>query len=841
MKNAFIICVLFCITSSTVFSQHRCFTPELLSTPSSKDFLKKTGKRFSLIPKYTIKDTSSVQKFFVRSVFNQSRWDTVTAFRIFQHPKIILWLDSNSLKFFTQQELDSVTSLFLKTLLAKTFSNSIDSTKGILDLEHLYFGDPPNVDGDGTLDILLLDIKDSFQSSGSYIAGFFDPNDLTSNSNSNKRDVLYIDIHPLIKNENHFSVELAASTIAHEYQHLIHSHYEQGESEYTFINEGLSEFAEIACGFTPRSANAYIQNPQRSLLSWEYSNSLPDYARASLWTEYLFEQVGYQNIKAFVQSPKVGMDALNELLHASNTKTFSEFFTNWTLANFYNNTSLSKEFGYKHPQRKIVRLTSTVLMDSLPAFRTLTLSPSSCAVVMFPLTEFVSIEMNQLNREWTFSAMQQYANGKENYISSFTPNKFSFHATEYPHGSIFVLARNTSTPISEEDTTTSSITFLANGRTNSVSEIQKYDDGIADPFSNNASYMLVDSGKSVGVIFDSKTQTWLRGVFVKSIFLSEVFGTGVSPNAERDIEVQIFSVKNSVPNIAITQKRKWLFRRSAGVLGFEYISLNDDYAVLSAMKDSFCVVLSNDSDDTNYFGIGMDKGVQTFSVIQEKDSANNVLQWKSFSKIKIDTTVLSNWNAMIRAELISPNDYISSTSRFIVHYTSENISLKFGVSLPIDTLKSRCIIQYPDGKYSYGNVVKNIDNTVTAKFPYKKTGSHAFYVSLVTTDKRQIDTILFFNIAPTVLFEVGNNFPNPFNYSTSIPVTLWEKGVIVIRVYDLLGRNIFEKQVHGLTVGSHLIPIDFPRLASSCYFLHISLIDSHEIKSSVVRKIMLIK
>jgi hypothetical protein len=49
------------------------------------------------------------------------------------------------------------------------------------------------------------------------------------------------------------------------------------------------------------------------------------------------------------------------------------------------------------------------------------------------------------------------------------------------------------------------------------------------------------------------------------------------------------------------------------------------------------------------------------------------------------------------------------------------------------------------------------------------------------------------------LFALGQNFPNPFNPSTTIPVNLERSGFIAIRVYDILGRKlktIVSKHLH---------------------------------------------
>lgn len=146
---------------------------------------------------------------------------------------------------------------------------------------------------------------------------------------------ILISIYPSIKYEGKLYIKNAVSTFTHEFQHLIHINYENiNNLEFVFINEGLSEYSEILCGFTPRSADSYFQSTNRSFLSWNYYNPLPDYSRACLWTNYLFEQIGNEHIKKLVQSKKTGLNDIKYLLAKSGSGyNFNQIFNNWHLAN----------------------------------------------------------------------------------------------------------------------------------------------------------------------------------------------------------------------------------------------------------------------------------------------------------------------------------------------------------------------------------------------------------------------------------------------------------------------------------------------------------------------------
>ena len=51
--------------------------------------------------------------------------------------------------------------------------------------------------------------------------------------------------------------------------------------------------------------------------------------------------------------------------------------------------------------------------------------------------------------------------------------------------------------------------------------------------------------------------------------------------------------------------------------------------------------------------------------------------------------------------------------------------------------------------------------------------------------------------------KVGTNFPNPFNINVSVPIFSSEAQIVKIKVYDILGRNIFEDKLM-LNIGKHI-------------------------------------
>lgn len=104
-------------------------------------------------------------------------------------------------------------------------------------------------------------------------------------------------------------------TTAHEFQHLIHR--DNDEDEDTWLNEGMSVFAEHLCGYGHPYAHIakFLIKPENSLTLWgDYSETerLQDYGMVYLFTLFLNGQYG----KDFVK--KVALDKENSLKSIQN-------------------------------------------------------------------------------------------------------------------------------------------------------------------------------------------------------------------------------------------------------------------------------------------------------------------------------------------------------------------------------------------------------------------------------------------------------------------------------------------------------------------------------------------
>ncbi|MFW9992409.1 MAG: hypothetical protein ACFFD4_10205 [Candidatus Odinarchaeota archaeon] len=246
--------------------------------------------------------------------------------------------------------------------LAATFESTL------YPVETEFFGAPPDIDSNGRIIILILDIKDAnyYGHSSQWIAGYFwslhtyypsgNPSDLTYYSEY--KEIIHIDYRSFAEN-------IDQDTVAHEYQHLLH--FNSDNEETAWLDEGCAVLAEYLCGYTDgwlpyidgvSGTLGFMDVPSTSLTYWQ--NGFASYGAVFSFMLMIQQVFGNSTIKAIVtDDAQQGMVSVEDKTGSDAKDLFAEF-TYWNVIN-----DVSKGYGYGVFTTKAVRTS----LSSLPAFR----------------------------------------------------------------------------------------------------------------------------------------------------------------------------------------------------------------------------------------------------------------------------------------------------------------------------------------------------------------------------------------------------------------------------------------------------------------------------------------
>jgi hypothetical protein len=229
------------------------------------------------------------------------------------------------------------------------------------------FGSVSDVNTDGKVTILILDIKDGWTASGGYIAGYFDSTNEWStdtNPHSNAQEMLYMDCSPGTASALDSTF---CATMAHETQHMINFNqkvFVQNQNQQdTWLNEGLSAAAEYEYNgqqtdkiayYNNTSTNAYIGNGLNFLNWGRYSqDTLGYYSTVYLFFQWLRIHGTDAIYKEILDNPNSDYMAVQEVCTAKTAWSgylWKDIIRSWFIANLFNAPSGSYPnalYGYK--------------------------------------------------------------------------------------------------------------------------------------------------------------------------------------------------------------------------------------------------------------------------------------------------------------------------------------------------------------------------------------------------------------------------------------------------------------------------------------------------------------
>lgn len=206
----------------------------------------------------------------------------------------------------------------------------------------------PGLDRDNRITLLMHDV--GMNNSGEDYGGYFASTDqIPTAPNSNRREMLYMDIFQFKERSRHTFY----SSLAHEFAHLINWFQNGGTSDQRWLEEGTASFVEWAVYGTVHTlfVDGYLSNPSISLVyanTWEVY-----YGAAFMLMLYLYEQHGEKGlIRTLAASDALGEQAINAALASRVTNPsnpnvrFPEVFLNWGLANWTNTQARNRQLGY---------------------------------------------------------------------------------------------------------------------------------------------------------------------------------------------------------------------------------------------------------------------------------------------------------------------------------------------------------------------------------------------------------------------------------------------------------------------------------------------------------------
>jgi hypothetical protein len=616
-----------------------------------------------------------------------------------------------------------------------------NSSKGIYETVVGAYGNPPNVDGDDKIIILVLDIKDGYDGSGGYVAGYFHSVNEITHTNSNMAEIYYLDADPADLSTE-YGLDNVMGTTAHEFQHMIHFNYHNGSdgkpSQLTFLNEACSMASEVVCGYEIRNQTSYNNEFNHYLFDWRDGDDvLTDYARAAKYMTYFYDQFGTDFLGKFVQSSKIGVYGIDDALSKLSTHTdlrFTETLLNWFLANEISDITVAPEWGYKTPNvTKVNPLNNTNPNYTSPS---ISLQIMGSDYVTYSAGENLAITFDDNDQGIVKFKAIKYDNNNNVTVEDIAPNVeliYSGFGIDYK-----------------------AITFVAMNTNQSF----------------KATYSYTSTGETSNVI----------------LAYDENPPTGVLGLSDNDTVCVVFD----------------------GVLGGTLDSISVALRQAGAVRGGIYEYTGPTSPSP--LGKVLIPDLMVISTIAEKPGFPYPEPWTNWVTVDLSSHKIDASKPFVAAFLVK-GEYPKFNRIMVTSQPDNNNNHSF--TYLIETSSGS------PGWYVIGD--SESENIWTYLI--------RAYISFGTTDiKQQIDELF-----PSK-FDVRQNFPNPFNPSTTINYSIAKSGFVTLKIYNMLGQEIANLVNENKSVGNYSALFDASQLSSGTYLYKLSSGNQH-----ISKKMILIK
>jgi hypothetical protein len=155
------------------------------------------------------------------------------------------------------------------------------------------------------------------------------------------------------------------AALTRELQRLIQ--WFQDRNEERWVKEGLAELAVHLNGFDPgQSENAYLEDPDISLTTWEDEKRLTHRGAVTLFATYFYEQFGDTGTRALTAQPLNGVAGFDAALaEIGASRTFEILFAEWLMANYLDSVP-GGDARYSYTTLDVAQPALAAIYDSYP-------------------------------------------------------------------------------------------------------------------------------------------------------------------------------------------------------------------------------------------------------------------------------------------------------------------------------------------------------------------------------------------------------------------------------------------------------------------------------------------
>ena len=184
----------------------------------------------------------------------------------------------------------------------------------------------------------------------------------------------------------------------------------------------------------------------------------------------------------------------------------------------------------------------------------------------------------------------------------------------------------------------------------------------------------------------------------------------------------------------------------------------------------------------------------------------------------------------------------------------ENEYIKFKLQL-VNATNEQLIGEYNVITFNQANIISNFSETfsvntngignknVILKIITEENINGAYDIANINADdrilpKKNVKEITYSNKEIIAEYALEQNFPNPFNPVTTINYQLPQTGFVMLKIYDILGKEVATLVNEQKNQGRYSVNFNASRLASGVYIYQLRVNDYVSLKEAAFAEVM---
>jgi hypothetical protein len=207
------------------------------------------------------------------------------------------------------------------------------------------------------------------------------------------------------------------------------------------------------------------------------------------------------------------------------------------------------------------------------------------------------------------------------------------------------------------------------------------------------------------------------------------------------------------------------------------------------------------------------------------NNINNVLVTKPFTLTKNSTVIFSECSGVLDSltsiSVLGDSGYVKFKIELVDNSTNNVIGTIKDSRLSPGELHSYNVSSYNLSSDGLSGKTVKIKLTISTNLDSISSALIDRYADASSINKIFIKSLTLQNAEITKDFALDQNYPNPFNPTTVISYQLPKDGLVTVKVYDIIGKEVTTLVNGYKTTGKYSVSFDASKLASGIYFYQI--------------------